>query len=129
MIWTWLLACGTPLDQPVDVVLDRTACDQCAMLVSDPSFAVQLATAEGERHVFDDPACAFRFVAERHPSIAGMWFHDHTPDSEDWLSWRGVAFVPATGAPMDGGWAAVPAGTEGASSFGAASSAVLGGGR
>jgi hypothetical protein len=127
MIWTWLVACGQPLDQPVEVVFDRTACAHCAMLVSDPSFSAQLATAEGDRYVFDDPACAFRYVVDHHPSIAGMWFHDQ--GSQDWLSWSAVAFVPAKGAPMDGGWAAVPAGTSGAVSFGAASSAVIGGGR
>lgn len=123
MILALLAACGTPVSEPATVNYDHVACSECAMLVSDPRFSAQLTTTEGDRYVFDDPACLFRFVADRHPSLAGVWFHDH--DSQDWLPWTAVGFVPATGAPMDGGWAAVPAGTTGASSFGAASSAVL----
>ena len=127
MIWSLLVACAPAVDQPIEVVFDHVACAHCAMLVSEPRFAAQLATADGDRHVFDDPACLFRFVGERHPSLGGVWFHDR--DTTEWLPWTGVGFVPATGAPMDGGWAAVPAGTAGAVSFGAASSAVLGGAR
>lgn len=120
-----LVSCATPLDRPIDVAFDHTACAHCSMLVSDPRFAAQLATVDGERPVFDDPACLFRYVADHHPSIAGVWFHDSAGDG--WLSWREVGFVPDRGAPMNGGWAAVSASTPQSVTFGAASSAVLSG--
>lgn len=125
MILALFAACGTPIDQPIDIAWDHAACDQCAMLISDPSFSAQLVTRDGERFEFDDPACVFHFIADRHPSIGNVWFRDH--GSQDWLPWSTAGFVPAKGAPMDGGFAAVPAGTAGAVSFGAASGAVLSG--
>jgi copper chaperone NosL len=119
------LGCGTPVDQPVAIVPDREACDACGMLISDPRFEAQLVTRDGDRHVFDDPACAFRFVAEHGPSLAHVWFRDSTTTDEVWLEQRQVAFVRAQGSPMDGGLAAVPLGTEGSLSFGEASHVVL----
>lgn len=121
-----LWACAPDLSAPVPVAWDHAACDHCGMLISDPRFAAQLVTRDGERREYDDPACLFRDIAQDHPSLGNVWFHDSAGDG--WLPWSGVAFVPASGAPMDGGLAAVvPA--PGALSFGEASARVLGGGR
>jgi ABC-2 type transport system ATP-binding protein len=95
--------------------------------ISDPRFAVQLSTADGDRFEFDDPVCAFRYIGQHGPRLRHVWFHDSA--SEAWLDWQQVAFVPAPGAPMDGGLAAVPVGTEGAISFSQASGRALGGAR
>ena len=117
-----LLACANSPDQPRTVAWDHEVCGHCGMTVSDPAFAVQLATKDGETVLFDDPACGFGYVLEKHPSIAHMWFHDRTSDA--WHDWNTVEFVPATGAPMNGGFAAAPVGSGGIS-FSEASSAVL----
>ena len=121
-----LLACTNP-DRPEALVYDHVACDSCGMVVSDPRFAAQLVTIDGERTQFDDPACLFHYVADHTPAIAHAWFHDSTrPDDPNaWLDWQQVAFVEQVGAPMDGGIAAVPI-AAGAMSFSEASAKVLG---
>ena len=98
-----LLACADDPDQPHALAYDQVACDACGMMVSEPLFAAQLVTQTGERYEFDDPACAFGYIAEKHPSIRHLWFRDASSQTEAWLDWAQVAFVPATGAPMDGG--------------------------
>ena len=123
-VLAWL-GCGTPIEQPVPIVLDREACDACGMLISDAAYEAQLVTRTGERHTFDDPACLFRYVAEHGPSLAHVWFRDSTTRDEVWLEQRQVAFVRAEHTPMDGGLAAVPLGTPGAMSFAEASVVVL----
>jgi copper chaperone NosL len=122
-----LSACGPGLHEPADLAYDHLSCDQCGMMVGDPRFAAQLTTEDGDRLVFDDPACAFRHTAEGE-RVAHIWFHDANP-AGGWLEAREAAFVEAAGAPMDGGLAAVPLGTPGAMSFAAASNRVLGGAR
>jgi hypothetical protein len=124
MLLTWLLGCGPSLDEPATIAYDHVACDHCGMVVSDPRFAVQIAT-DAERLVFDDPICAFRTIAERGPHLRHVWFRDSSTSGEEWLDWQEVAFVPASGAPMDGGLAAVPVYTDNAISFSEASSRAL----
>jgi copper chaperone NosL len=120
-----LLACSVGPDQPADLAYDRIACDHCGMIVGDPRFAAQITTKDGQRYAFDDPACAFAFIAEQGPDLAHVWFHD---GGERWIPWQEVGFVEAKGTPMDGGLAAVFLAEEpGALSFSEASSRVLGG--
>lgn len=128
-LW-YALACADDPNVPQALAYDHVACDACAMMVSDPMFAVQMSTKDGSRYEFDDPACAFRFIADKGPDIAHVWFRDSTSSGEAWLDWQQVAFVPATGAPMDGGLKAVPVGTSADElSFSAASRHILGGSR
>jgi hypothetical protein len=124
MLLALALACSPSIDEVADVSYDHVACDHCGMMVSDPRYSAQLVTTDGDRFEFDDPACAFAFIAEHAPSVRHVWFHDA---GDGWLDWQQVAFVPSDGAPMDGGLAAVPVGTEGAISFSEASSRVIGG--
>lgn len=128
MIALWV-ACAVDLSTPRPIALDHAACDHCAMLISDPRFAAELVTRDGEVFEFDDPACWFRYVADRKPAIGAAWFRDST-EPDTWLSWQEVAFVEAPGAPMDGGFAAVRRGTDTrAVTLEVASGRVLGGGR
>jgi hypothetical protein len=129
LLLTLLLACAVDTSTPRAVPYDHVACGHCGMMVSEPRFAAQLFERDGAWHAFDDPACALRYVAEKGPSVASLWFHDGKSDDETWIAWDRVGFVPATGAPMDGGLAAVPSATEGAITVGAASSKLVGGGR
>lgn len=125
----FLLACASIPDTAPEVLYDKVACTHCGMMVSDPNFAAEMVTKEGDVRVYDDPACLFRDMMDSHPAVARMWFRDSTTRDEKWIPWDAVGFVSATGAPMDGGWAAVPAGTPGAVTFGEASAKVMGGGR
>lgn len=120
-----LLACATAPTGAPELVYDRLACGHCGMVVSEPRFAAQLVTADEEVMVFDDPACLVREITDRAPSLKQIWLRDSTSREERWLASDAVGFVPATGAPMNGGWAAVPVGTPGAISFGEMSSRVL----
>lgn len=127
-LWLTLLACTPSLDEPANLAYDHAACDHCGMMISDPRFAAQLATDE-ERVAFDDPACAFRYIADHGPAVRHVWFQDATSEAPAWLDWHQVGFVKADGAPMDGGLAAVPLVADGAIPFSAASSRLLGGAR
>ena len=116
-----LLACAADPDAPPDVRWDQDACEACGMLVGEPTYAAAVATRDGATHVFDDPACLVRWVAENAPSIRHLWFHV----GDGWLSDGAAEFVADANGPMAGGFRAVAAGTDGAMSFGAASSAVM----
>ncbi|MDP2312900.1 MAG: hypothetical protein Q8P41_08345 [Pseudomonadota bacterium] len=119
----FVLACTTDPEAPPEVAFDHVACDHCAMLVSEPAYAAVLDERNGKRHVFDDPGCLLRFVLEDHPAVARMWFHD----GEEWRRESNVAFTTGNRSPMDSGLRAVPPGTAGALTLGAASAQLLGG--
>ena len=125
MLLLLFLACAGVPDSPPPIDYDRAACSSCGMLVSEPRFAAELVTAAGDIHTYDDPGCLFRDIVATKPSIARLWFRDSTSVEERWISWAEVAFVPAAGAPMNGGYAAVPMGTPGAIGFGEAGAAAL----
>lgn len=112
MIAALLFACAVDLETPKSIVMDRSACDHCGMLVSDARFASELVTKDGTWYEFDDPACLFKFIGDKHPSIGNIWFRDSTAPGEVWLNWQTVTFVRDPGAPMNGGFAAVPGGSD-----------------
>jgi copper chaperone NosL len=74
----FIAGCGIDPNVPPEIVLDRTACSECRMLVSDLRFASALRTSDGDERVFDDSRCLFdaleRIEAEGSPRI---WVHDH----------------------------------------------------
>lgn len=129
MLVALLLACATDPHGPRPIAWDHAACDHCGMLISDPRYGAEIVARDGTVLEFDDPACLFRHI-EQHPMpIRDVYFRDAQASEDVWLSSMAVSFVADDGAPMDGGLAAVPAGTPGALSFGEASSRVLGGAR
>jgi len=82
------------------------------MLISDPKFAAQLQTEDGETFNFDDPGCLLRWRTEYAPRARAVWFHHFR--EERWLAEAEVAFVPVAHTPMAYGFAAVDAATPGA---------------
>lgn len=125
MILSLPLACGVDPTKPPEIAWDHEACTECGMLVGDPAHAAALYTRAGDRKVFDDPGCLFKWVAENAPSTAAMWFTDGTA----WYRETQVAFRVGEATPMGSGLHAVPVGTPGALGLGEASGRVLGGGR
>jgi nitrous oxide reductase accessory protein NosL len=101
---------------PPDLALDRSVCDGCGMLISDPSFAA--AYRVGERTaVFDDVGCLLDALdraglatgsdpaaeaAGRQPATAQVWLLD---EQQRWLPADQAVFVfsPALATPMGGG--------------------------
>ncbi len=109
-----LVAC-TRAGGPDPIAFDRESCTHCHMLISDPSFAAQLQTADGEIFNFDDPGCLLRWRAEHSPRVRAIWFH-HVREAR-WLSEAEVAFAPVARTPMGYGLGAVDASTPDALSL------------
>ena len=103
-----LAACG-PADGPQPIVYDREPCGHCRMLISEPRFAAQLQTQEGEIQSFDDPGCLLAALEAHSPSVRALWFHHVREDR--WLDAAHVAFEETERTPMGYGLGAVAAGT------------------
>jgi len=106
-----LAACGRE-SGPQPIAFDREACAHCRMLISDPRFAAQLETQDGEVRSFDDPGCLLAELAARAPAVRTLWFHHLREDR--WLDGAHVAFVETERTPMGYGLGAVDAGAPGA---------------
>jgi copper chaperone NosL len=116
-----LAACARS-EGPQPIAWDREPCAHCRMLISEPGFAAQLETAEGEVRSFDDPGCLLAELASRSPQPRALWFHH--AQQERWLAGTQVGFVPAESTPMGYGLAAVDASAPGALSLAQAQARV-----
>ena len=103
-----LAACG-PAGGPQPIAYDREACAHCRMLISEPRFAAQLETQDGEIQSFDDPGCLLAALATRSGGVRALWFHHLREDR--WLDAAHVAFEATERTPMGYGFGAVDAGT------------------
>jgi copper chaperone NosL len=119
-----LTACGRP-SQPAPIAFDREACAHCRMLISDPAFAAQLESADGEVASFDDPGCLLASL-HAHPNPRALWFHHF--QEERWLGGDEVGFVRVPHTPMGFGLAAVAVRQPGALSLEEARALVAAGG-
>lgn len=115
-----VVGCADP-NAPPSIVWDHVACDECGMLVGDPTSAAALIESDGTQRSFDDPGCLFRYVLAKQPHVSRMWF----TDGASWYRENAVGFVVGAATPMGSGLHAVPAGTPGALGFGEASSRVV----
>jgi hypothetical protein len=88
-----LAACG-PASGPQPIVYDREPCAHCRMLISEPRFAAQLETQDGEIRSFDDPGCLLADLAAHAGGFRALWFHHVREDR--WLDARTSA--PGSGA-------------------------------
>ena len=109
-----LAACG-PAGAPQPIAYDREPCAHCRMLISEPRFAAQLETQDGEIRSFDDPGCLLAELATHPEGYRALWFHHVREDR--WLDAAHVAFEAAERTPMGYGLGAVDAGTKGALSL------------
>jgi copper chaperone NosL len=95
------VACGARSATPPEIVIDRTACQHCGMLISDRRFAAAVRTADGDR-VFDDIGCLINAVKGQARAGATFWFHDAT--SAEWITGTPVFVASASfRTPMSGG--------------------------
>lgn len=96
--------CSASLQGPPEIVVDRTACSHCGMLVSEPAYAAAYRAPGAEARVFDDIGCLLTAASEE-PAAASLrfWFHD-TP-SAAWIDGGDAVFVraPSLRTPMGGG--------------------------
>jgi nitrous oxide reductase accessory protein NosL len=103
LVATSLLACGRAADGPPEIVLDRTVCAHCGMLVSEPAFAGGYRLVGGEEKVFDDIACLLSGLEDENAAPGEIWVHDL--ESGEWIRETAAAFVVDSGfeTPMGGG--------------------------
>ncbi len=101
------LACGAPPSGAPEIVVDRTACSHCGMLVSEPIYAAAYQAAGSDAKVFDDIGCMLESIHREglRESDAGlrMWFHDGNDGA--WIEREQAVFVhsPSIPTPMAGG--------------------------
>jgi nitrous oxide reductase accessory protein NosL len=99
--------CGGAAGGPPEIILDRTACDHCLMLISDPAYSAAL-QIDSQMVVFDDIGCLLAKLAEEDSlGEAQVWVHDI--DSGRWLSAADAVFVRSSqiSTPMASGIVAV----------------------
>ena len=70
-------SCGAGADGPPEIVVDRTPCAHCGMLVSEPAFAAAYRRDGADARIFDDIRCLLNDLKdEANPKGLRFWFHD-----------------------------------------------------
>lgn len=101
------ISCSSTTSGPPEILVDRTACNHCLMLISDPIYAAAF-SGGGRQAVFDDIGCMLVEVAgAAEPQPKMMWVHDY--QNGRWLNADEAVFVRSTqiSTPMASGIVAV----------------------
>lgn len=95
-------ACGTNASDRPEILVDRTACSHCGMLISEPLYAAAYQRPGADARVFDDIGC-LRDAARAEDGPLTFWFHD--ANDETWIDGAAAVFVasPEFRTPMGGG--------------------------
>lgn len=97
------LSCSAAPPGPPDIVVDRTACSHCGMLISETIYAAASQAPGSDGRVFDDIGCLIQ--ASRKDTSTGLrfWFHDASDGG--WIEGDAASFVvsPDIRTPMGGG--------------------------
>ena len=99
----WAAACGAKAMGPPEIVVDRTACSHCDMLVSEPIYAAAFQTRGSEPRLFDDIGCLLDALRTETAPPMTVWVQDAAGGG--WLDAGDAVFVasPAVRTPMGGG--------------------------
>ena len=94
--------CSAAPSGPPEIVVDRTACDHCGMLISELAYAAAYRADGAEARVFDDIGC-LRTAARGETGPLTFWFHD--AGDREWIEGAAATFVasPEIPSPMGGG--------------------------
>lgn len=98
--------CSAKAAGPPEIVVDRTMCSHCGMLVSEPIYAAAYQTRDEQPRVFDDIGCLLTAVRRESATPHHLWFQD--ANGGGWLD-AGTAVIIATphvSTPMHGGFLA-----------------------
>ena len=68
--------CAAPPDGPPEIVVDRSACSHCGMLISERLYAAAYRVAGSEGRVFDDIGCLIAAARRERAAATRFWFHD-----------------------------------------------------
>ena len=96
-------ACGVNADGPPKIVVDRTPCSHCGMLISETVFAAAYRGAGEDGRVFDDIGCLLEALERRGGPDVRVWVHDASGGG--WIDGAAAVFVtaPSIRTPMNGG--------------------------
>lgn len=104
----WTAACAARAGEPPEIVVDRSVCSHCGMLISERIYAAALRTPDGAERVFDDIGCLLAAVraswsAGSADAAVRVWVHDAGDAS--WIEAPAALFVtsPSLRTPMGGG--------------------------
>ena len=94
---------GANPDGPPEIVVDRTACAHCTMLISEPRYAAAYRAPGADAKVFDDIACLLQAAGAESATGLRFWFHDG--NDGQWIDGEAATFVasPEFRTPMGGG--------------------------
>lgn len=95
-------ACGVRAEGPPEIVVDRTPCSRCGMLISETLYAAAYQAAGADARVFDDIGC-LRDAARGEQAALRIWVHD-AADGQ-WMNGSQAILVssPSIRTPMGGG--------------------------
>ena len=95
-------ACGVMAEGPPQIVVDRTPCSHCGMLISEPIYSAAYRVEGSDPRVFDDIGC-LRDAARLEAGPITSWFHD--ADDGGWIDGPQAFFVASKDirTPMGGG--------------------------
>ena len=99
----WAGACAARASGPPSLLIDRSVCSRCGMLISERAYAAAIHWADGSDQLFDDIGCLVAATGQAQPRGARYWFHD-AADGE-WIVDASPVFVlsPDLKTPMGGG--------------------------
>src|SRR5688500_2785142 len=95
-------ACGVETTGPPEIVVDRTPCSRCGMLISETLYAAAYQAPGADARVFDDIGC-LRDAARSEPGGLRIWVHDASDGR--WMNGFEAVLVSASSirTPMGGG--------------------------
>ena len=99
-------ACAGRAAAPPAIVVDRSVCSRCGMLISEQAYAAAIRWADGRDDLFDDIGCLVGFAQQKPTGDRQYWFHDAAHG--DWIAGANPWFVVSSQlrTPMGGGIAA-----------------------
>jgi nitrous oxide reductase accessory protein NosL len=94
-------ACGVRAEGPPEIVVDRTPCSRCGMLISETLYAAAYQTPGADARVFDDIGC-LRDAARSERAALRIWVHDAADGR--WMNGFEAVLVssPSIRTPMGG---------------------------
>lgn len=98
-------ACGARAEGPPEIVVDRTPCSRCGMLISETLYAAAYQAPGADARVFDDIGC-LRDAARDERGALRIWVHDASDGR--WMDGVEAFLVssPSIRTPMGGGFLA-----------------------
>ena len=103
LIALWAGACASRAAGPPVIVMDRSACSRCGMLISEHAHAAALRLANGNDLLFDDIGCLVAAARSLPKEGVSYWFHDAADGN--WIEGVSPVFLASESlrTPMGGG--------------------------